>query len=137
MTAEACCPKEIGKRWFEEVWNQRKASLVHEILAPGAKGHMEGAEVVGAGGFVEFHEAILSAMPDLRITVRDTIAEGPNVCVHWLAKATHTGNAFGLKPTGKSLDFHGMSWFRVEDGRIVEGWDCWNQDALFAKLSQS
>ncbi len=135
--ATASSPKETGRRWFEEVWNQRRKDAVHQLLAPGSVGHMEGQrEVVGAEAFLDFHENMLKALPDLRVEVRDVIADGDNVCVHWLAKATHTGAAFGLAASNRTLDFNGMSWFRVENGRIMEGWDCWNQDGLFARMSQ-
>ncbi len=130
-------PKEVGRRWFEEVWNQRSRAAVHELLAPGSVGHMEGqCDVVDAEQFIEFHEGMLKAMPDLQVEVRDIIADGSNVCVHWKARATHTGAAFGKPASNRRLDFHGMSWFRVENGRIVEGWDSWNQDGLFAQMSQ-
>jgi predicted ester cyclase len=41
----------------------------------------------------------------------------------------------GLQPTGKQVRIRGMTWFRIEEGKIVEGWDAWNQQALFAILS--
>lgn len=138
MTAVESSPKDIGKRWFEEVWNQRSVKAIEDLLAPNARGHMEGQrEVVGKPAFIEFHQAMLKALPDLRIQVRDVLSDDTNVCVHWMATASHTGAAFGLPATGKKLTFNGMSWFRIEDGCIAEGWDCWNQDALFAQMAQA
>lgn len=138
MTTVECSPKEIGRRWFEEVWNQRNVNVITELLAPDARGHMEGGqEVVGARDFIVFHQNLLKAMPDLRISVRNVLSDGDDVCVHWEATATHTGTAFGIPSSGRKLAFNGMTWFRVDNGVIVEGWDCWNQGGLFAQMSQA
>ena len=75
MTAVESSPKDIGKRWFEEVWNQRSVKAIEDLLAPNARGHMEGQrEVVGKPAFIEFHQAMLKALPDLRIQVRDVLS---------------------------------------------------------------
>jgi hypothetical protein len=31
----------LARRWFEEVWNQRRADTIDEMLAPDAVSHLE------------------------------------------------------------------------------------------------
>ena len=42
--------------------------------------------------------------------------------------------ALESKPQGRRLSFRGMTWFGVKAGRIVEGWDAWNQGGLVESL---
>jgi hypothetical protein len=41
---------------------------------------------------------------------------------------------FGRISAGMAVNFHGMSWFTFEGGKIVAGWDSWNQGALVSRL---
>jgi predicted ester cyclase len=104
-------------------------------MAADARGHLEGGEeIVGPDQFLQFQNAVLQAIPDMRIEVFKALSEGDHACFLWIAKGTHSGEGFGLKPTGKAVSFRGTTWLRVIDGKISEGWDCWNQGGLFAAL---
>jgi len=132
---EILSPKEIGVRWFTEVWNNRRTELISELLTPDSKGHLEGGvEMVGVDAFKSFFTEMLAALPDLHVNILNSLSDGDDACIMWEASATHTGASFGLLPTGKPVTFRGITWFRIEDGKIAEGWDCWNQGALFATL---
>lgn len=129
-------PRAIGVRWFQEVWQKRNAEAITNLLAPDAKGHLEGGqEIEGPAEFIKFHRELLAAMPDLNLEILRVLSDDTNVCVHWDVKGTHQGDGFGLKPTGKDIPFSGMSWFIVKDGRIIEGWDCWNQAKFTACMA--
>ncbi len=56
-------------------------------------------------------------------------------CVRWAATGTHAGEGLGFAPTNKRVSFHGVTWLRMENGKIAEGWDNWNQDRLFAEMA--
>jgi steroid delta-isomerase-like uncharacterized protein len=136
MSTSDLSPKAVGLRWFHEVWQKRNADAISSLLTPDAKGHLEGGqEIVGPNEFIGFHRELLSAMPDMKLEVLRVLADGENVCLHWQITGTHAGHGFGMKPTGKELPFSGMSWFIVKDGRIVEGWDCWNQARMTATMA--
>jgi predicted ester cyclase len=40
----------------------------------------------------------------------------------------------GVPATGKDINFRGITWMTVKDGKVIEGWDSWNQGALLAEL---
>ncbi|MES2709172.1 MAG: ester cyclase [Verrucomicrobiota bacterium] len=129
-------PKEIGVRWFQEVWNERKLSAIHELLAEGARGHLEGGqEIVGPEQFTAFQIALVEALPDIKVRVLNSLSDGDDACILWLATATHTGHGMEMAPTGKTVSFRGMTWFHVENGKITEGWDSWNLGGLMHAMS--
>jgi steroid delta-isomerase-like uncharacterized protein len=123
-------PRVLARRWFEEVWNSKRPETVHELLAEGALGHMEGGEVVGPDNFLQAREALLKAFPDIHVTVEDIVSDGHQAVVRWRAGAHHQGELLGIRPSGHSVEFRGMSWMTFRDGKIVEGWDAWNLGGL-------
>lgn len=136
MSTEDLSPKAVGMRWFNEVWRKRNADAIVSMLTPDAKGHLEGGqEIVGPDEFLAFHRELLAAMPDLNLEVLRVLADDQQVCIHWQVTGKHTGRGFGLEPTEKDVPFSGMSWFIVKNGRIVEGWDCWNQAKVTACMA--
>ena len=124
----------LARRWFEEVWNQRRTEVVHELLLPDSVGHLEGGDVVGPEPFLAVHAGLVQTLPDLRVHVEDTVAQGDQVVVRWSASGTHVGKGMGCEPTGARLKFRGMTWLRFRDGKMVEGWDAWDLDGLMQKL---
>ena len=66
------------------------------------------------------------AFPDLTIVDVFTVASGDIVAVRWLARGTSRGQFLGVAPTGRSLDYSGVSMYRSEDGRIAEIWETRN-----------
>src|SRR5438128_2715484 len=101
---------QLARRWFDEVWNQRKESTVHELLHPDVVAHMEGLEVRSPAEFAQARAALLDGFPDLRVTVEAVIAEKDSVAVRWSATGTHRGAGLGLAPSFRPAQFRGMSW---------------------------
>lgn len=129
-------PEEVGRLWFDKIWNERDASLIHELMAPNAIGYLEGdQQIVGPGPFLEFQSHFLATMPDLHIEVLDSIADDDAVCVQWQAKGTHTGEGMGLVPSGNPVSFRGVTWFKVKDGQVTAGRDFWNMSGLMQTLA--
>ena len=125
---------QLARRWFDDVWNRRHEATIHELLHPQAVGHMEGADVHGVAEFLAVRAALLGAFPDLHITVESVLAEGEDVVLRWSATGTHQGSELGLAPTQRAVTFRGISWLRFSEGKLVEGWDSWNQGGLLASL---
>src|SRR5215467_13193159 len=128
---------QLARKWFEQLWHRRMQSTVPELLDPNILGHMEGLEVRSPADFVQARAALLDGLPDLSVTVEAVVAEGNDVVVRWSAAGTHRGPGLGLAPSFRRATFRGMSWMVFSEGRIVEGWDSWNQGLLQQQLSTS
>jgi steroid delta-isomerase-like uncharacterized protein len=126
----------LARRWFEEVWNRRRADAVVPLVTPETVGHMESGEVRGVEEFLKVHAEFLTIFPQLQITVEASLAAGDTVVVRWHASATHSGDGLGLKATNKTVNFRGLTWFRFDNGKIMEAWDGWNMGGLIQQLQE-
>ena len=124
-------------RWFDDVWNTRREETITELLHPDAVGHLEGLVTRGVAEFLTARAFLVGAFPDFHIEVEDTVSEGDNVVLRWSVTGTHRGNELGIPATGKPVAFRGLTWLRFADGRLVEGWDSWNQGRLMQELQDA
>jgi hypothetical protein len=60
----------VGRRWFAEVWSQRRDDLMDELMTPDSIGYVEGGEYRGPAG-CQMREMFLSALPDVHIEVEE------------------------------------------------------------------
>jgi predicted ester cyclase len=127
----------LARRFIDEVWNNKRSEAVRELLDPKAVGHLEGFEVRGPEGFLPAWASLLGAFPDLRVIIQDIVAQGDSVAVRWTASGMHTGPHLGIAPSMKLVAFRGITWLRFSEGKIVEGWDSWNQGRLYSDLQQA
>jgi predicted ester cyclase len=127
---------EIARRWFDEVCQKRNRAAIRELTPENLIGHMAHGRIEGCEPFEAFHDEIIALLPDLRIEPEDIIAEGQQAAIRWRLTGTATGAGFGIQRTGQKVNVVGMSWFRIADGRIAEGWDAWDFGNAFAKLGE-
>ena len=73
------------------------------------------------------------AFPDYSIDIVDMIAEDDKVMVICKRTGTNTGEFSGLPPTGKTVTMYRMALYRLENGKIAEGW---NLDDYLGQLTQ-
>jgi steroid delta-isomerase-like uncharacterized protein len=128
-------PAELARRWFEEVWGKRRKEAIRELSAPKAVGHIAFRDS-HVEEFEEYHTELLKACPDLQVEVEQILADGDQAAVRWRASGTHQNDAFGIPAKHRHWSLHGVTWFIVRDGKIVEAWDCWDQRALFARWAE-
>ena len=126
--------KAFVRRWFEEIWNKGRASAVDEMLAANGVIHGLQGAMRGPAAFKSFHAAYREAFPDVTIHIDDMVAEGDLVAVRWSGTATHDGNGLGFAATQKRIQFTGMGFARIVDGKLAEGWNNFDQLGMFQQL---
>jgi steroid delta-isomerase-like uncharacterized protein len=126
----------LVRRWFEEVWNQKRVDSIDGLLADDSIAHgmgPGGADLYGRDAFKTAHATFLGALPDLRITLDQVLVDGDMVAARFTCRATHRGDHLGVAATGQPVQFTGMTMARIRDGRIAEGW---NNIDLLSMLQQ-
>ena len=79
-------------------------------------------EVRGPEGVAQLHDALMPAFPDMKLELKDFVAEGEKVLVRLVILATHTGPFGELAATGRSIVVPVLDLFRMRDGVLVEHW---------------
>src|SRR3954467_9986370 len=122
-------------RWFEEVWNNKSEAAVDEMLADDGVGHgLPGGDIRGPAAFKEYQRALVSAYPDLRVIVEQTVTEGDKIAGVCRVTGVHQGEGLGLSATNKPVEFTGLCLMRVQDGKIIEAWNEFNFMDMYQQL---
>jgi predicted ester cyclase len=116
--------KTVVRREQEELWNHTgDLDAAEELFAAGAA---EAAKQEAA----DFRRGF----PDVISTIEDLIAEGDKVVARWRSRATHQGDYMGIAPSGKEVEFTGISFYRIEGGKIVQSWNSEDQLGLMRQI---
>jgi steroid delta-isomerase-like uncharacterized protein len=126
--------KALVAMWFEEVWNKGRVEAIDGMMAPTCMIHGLGPQAQDIQEFKRFHAAYRDAFPDITITVEQTVAEDDLVAVRWSGAATHRGHGLGFPATNLPAQFSGMVFARIENGKLVEGWNNFDQLGMLQQL---
>ncbi len=131
-------PDALIRQWFEELWNQGDATAIDRYMGPATKFHglatPDGQPLTGPSGFRPFFSKFQEAFPDVHVEVVRTVSQGEMVACHCHVTGTHSGAGLGVAPSGKRGDFWGMCIGHIRDGKIVEGWNCFDFLTLYQQL---
>jgi predicted ester cyclase len=113
--------KALMRRIYDEMWNGGDPGLAAEIFA-----RPEGVE--------RFAKEFLQSFPDLQHTVEEMVAEGDLVAVRFSAHGIHTGRWQELAPTGRSIQYTGVTLARIAGDKIVEHHTWWDKAGLMEQI---
>jgi len=126
--------RDLGRQWFELVWNEGRRETIAEMLSPDALIHDGDAHTKGPDGFYVFFDRMILTFSEMHVSVEDIFAEADRVCVRWLFTGKHTGAGLGIAPTDKRVRVTGISIIRVANGKLVEGWQNWDMLGLLNQI---
>ena len=61
-----------------------------------------------------------AAFTDFTAELKQVLVDGDRVATHWILRARHTGDFFGIPGSDTPVQYQNVSIARVEDGRIVQ-----------------
>ena len=113
--------KALALRSWEFLENP---DILDEVYVPDLVWHEPDQEVRGYEEARQFVSMYKTAFPDLNVTVEDAIVQGDKVVTRYTVRGTHQGEIeeFG-PPTGRQVELEGITIHRIEDGKIVEEWE--------------
>jgi len=126
---------DLAWRSWEMLVNQHNPEALDELYTPDFVWHEPDQDIQEPEEARQFLGMYLSAFSDMRVTVEDVIAEGEKVVTRWTIRGTHQGEIeeFG-DPTGKQIEIKGITIHRIEDGKIAEEWERYDNLSVMQQL---
>jgi len=113
--------KEILDKYIE-IWSNGNYEDLDSVVAenikrkgPATTNH----SVDSREGLLAVMKHFRTAFPDGKVTTHNDHYLGDIAFCEWTFTGTNTGDG-DFPPTGRSVDVPGMSYFRFEDGKIIE-----------------
>jgi predicted SnoaL-like aldol condensation-catalyzing enzyme len=107
--------KQFVRNHFEDFVNKRDASVIRKNMTADFYDHDgPGGKPCDAAVDEQMMLGMYAAMPDLRISIEDMVAEGDKVVCRNVWRWTEA--------SGKKMQFHGFVLWRFEGDKIAERW---------------
>lgn len=110
--------KALVQRMINE-YNKHNLDWFDDFIAPDYVDH---TNQVGTEGVKQIFIMGFTGFPDWHEAVDDIIAEDDKVWLRLTYTGTHTGDFFGLPPTGNKVTMKAVAIYRITNGKLVEGW---------------
>lgn len=135
--------KALVRRFFDEVWSQGDFDVLDELFSDDYQLHvMWHNPMAGGSGDAprgpEGARPVISgwrdAVPDLTVTVDEQVADGDMVVSRHMSSGVPVAPLMGVPASGKRIDMSGITFTRVENGKLAEAWTCWDMLGLMQQL---
>ena len=126
--------KATCRRFIQQIFNEGDLasirSSIRAFVSPDSLHHELDDWAVSSGhnsdGFADMIYLYRLAFPDLRVDIRDQIAERDQVVSCLRMQGTQEGPLLGVGASGKPMDITGIRVDRLEEGKITESWFHWD-----------
>ena len=105
-----------------------------ELYADNLTVHGYPPGVEGKAGVTEFYRSFRNAFSDFELTIEDVLTDGDKVAGRYTIRGTHSGELMGVPGSGNKVELGGQSFFRFQDGKVVERWQAMDGAALLTQI---
>jgi len=123
--------KALARRSWELL---RDLNILDEVYVDDLVWHHPDQDIRGIEVAKRFVSMYKFAFPDLYATVEDVIAEGDKAVTRWTIRGTHRGELMGIAPTERQIEIKGITIHRIEEGKIVEEWEGYDNLSIMQQL---
>jgi len=129
---------EIKSIWDNnmQLWNGGNLDLVDAMYAEGCVRHnADMGDAKGPEGVKKFVKWVYTAYPDFKLSIDKRFELKDRIVTLWSATGTNDGPLNEKMPaTGKKISFTGLSMSVIENGKITEEWNYYNQLPLYSQM---
>jgi steroid delta-isomerase-like uncharacterized protein len=120
---------------WDEIINDGKLDLINDTnFDPEITLIYSPENVVGIDAFKEYYSNFTTGFSDAEFSIVDIFGQGDKLVKHWRFKGTHSGDFFGIPPTGKTIDIEGTTIAVMKNGRITQEQDFMDNLAFMSQL---
>jgi steroid delta-isomerase-like uncharacterized protein len=129
-------PKEVVELFHVRLWAQGDATVIDELVDPGAVTSMTGWSGTTVDALRDDVARYRGAFDDVTTEIRELLAEGERVVLWWRTTGTHVGpyGDIAPEPTGKRIVMEGVDVLTVRDGRIVAVHSFWDAAEVYRQF---
>lgn len=132
--------QETLEIWFEQCWNKGNCEEnIERCFDPKWRdgNPLLGDQTAGYKGVRKMVEAYNSGCKINHMNVTHILATDTQVAVRFEIDAVHTGNLFGIPPSGKAFHSTGNGVYEMRDGRIHVSWLEMDLTGLFNQINET
>jgi steroid delta-isomerase-like uncharacterized protein len=120
---------------FEQAFRAGDQATIDELCDPGLVDHnpAPGHEPTLAG-FKQKVADFKAAFPDIAEELHDIVAGGGTVATRWVVTGSQQQELMGIPATGRAIRVEGMSFYRLEHGRVTDIWTQFDGIAMLQQL---
>ena len=123
---EAVWDKIVNEGQIDEINEMNFDKNITMVLSP--------ENIVGIEGFKAYYQNFLTGFSDIQFTISDIFGHGDKVAKHWRFQGTHTGDFFGIPPTGNKVDVSGATIAMIKNGKIAQEQDFMDNSVIMQQL---
>jgi steroid delta-isomerase-like uncharacterized protein len=132
-------PVEANIKMYSHVWdeimNKGKLELFNDSnFTKDVVMHASPTDVVGIDSARAYYSQFITGFSEIQFTIKDVFGQGDKLVKYWNFKGKHTGSFFGIPATGKSVDLDGTTLVRMQDGKIAEERDFYDNMVFMTQL---
>ena len=106
--------------------------FTEDCIVVTAQGNIVGIEAIKA-----YYTNYLNGFTDIQWEIKETFGQGNKLIKHYNFKGKHTGDFFGIPPSGNYLDLSGTTIVTMRDGKIAKEHDFYNMQTILDQLLKS
>ncbi len=125
--------KELVRSYYR-VTSGDLAGIEDVVTADFVDHHFPANLPPGPEGVCRFFNEVLGAFTERRIVIDELVAEGDRVVCKFALVGKHTAEFAGIPATHREIVCAAYSTFRVEGGKLAEGWELADLFGLFQQL---
>ena len=125
---------DFYRKLWDDILNHGRFDLIGTHFSPDYSFKSPGASFTGVEAAKDHYGAYGAAFSDIEFVVHDAFGDGEKLAKHWPFRGTHTGELFGIPPTGKRVEMSGVTLARVADGKVMEEMDYAEDLSLMQQL---
>ena len=115
--------RTLVHRFYEEIWNEQRLDLVHEVLSPDVnfRGSL-GSTRTGRDEFCEYASEVITALDSYRCTIESLVVEDNTAAARLTFSGIHVASFLDRPPTGNRVSWVGAAFFHATDTTIDDIW---------------
>jgi len=115
--------KQIVRRFIDEFQTDGREEIAHEILAENFVDHSALPPFTpDREGVARLFRYLRGAFSGFRAEIEDQICEGDKVVTRKTFYGRHTGEFFGVPPTGREIQFGVIDILQLKNGQFTDHW---------------